>query len=472
MNNNHYKEDVVTKTFGFPDKDLPKFRASEEYSDQIGRFFQNEKRVRPITFQVTDKCNLCCTYCYQINKGIKKLSFETAKKFIDYLLDSTPETNKYINTDNTNGIIIDFIGGEPFLEVELMDQICDYFINQMIIKNHPWRDVYRISVGSNGTLYFNENVQKFIKKYKDNLNITITIDGNKELHDSCRVFPDGSGSYDLAVKGAMDYMHNVNNSKITNTKLTIAPENVQYLYSAITNLISLGYTTIHANCIFEEGWTLDHAKLYYQQLKKVADYIIDNDLFDKINLAIFDMNRYRPLPKEDNQNWCGGDGQMLALDPDGYIYNCVRYMASSIGKDGPKPLKIGDVENGIDSTKEYKCNLNCMQCINRRSQSTDQCFHCPIAAGCGWCSAYNYQIYGTPNKRATFRCVMHKAEALGTNYYFNKYAEKKSQEGDTDYTWSRLPLHCPYDWAVEIIGDEEYENLVKLSHGDRRKTRV
>jgi sulfatase maturation enzyme AslB (radical SAM superfamily) len=58
------------------------------------------------------------------------MSFETAKKFIDMLLDSeTEEDNPYINIENSPGLIIEFIGGEPFLEIELMDQITDYFIS-------------------------------------------------------------------------------------------------------------------------------------------------------------------------------------------------------------------------------------------------------------------------------------------------------------------------------------------------------
>ena len=463
-------EKITTAQIGYPAKDLPNI-IDEDYTSQMAKILGGDKKIRPITFQVTDRCNLCCSYCYQINKGVKILSMDTAKKFIDYLLDSTEETNKYINPSNTAGIIIDFIGGEPFLEVDLMDQICEYFISQMIIKDHPWKDVYRISVGTNGTLYFNESVQRFIHKYKNNLSITITIDGNKELHDSCRVFPDGSGSYNIAVNAAKDYMDKYNAGGITNTKLTIAPGNVDYFYDAIVNLIDLGYKVIHANCVFEEGWTPELAKIYYYQLKKVADYLIDNNLFNKIKLKQFDPSSYIMLNEEDNNNWCGGDGKMLALDPDGKIFNCVRYMESSLGDGGPEPLCIGDVDTGIGSNEAYKQNINCMQCITRRSQSTDKCFYCPIGRGCAWCSAYNYQCFGTPNKRATFICDMHAAESLANSYYYNRYAEIKAKE-DPSYIASRISVNCPYDWAIKIIDNNEYNMLVKLSHMDRRKVRV
>lgn len=74
-----------------------------------------------VTFQVTDDCNLKCSYCYQINKGKHKMSLDVAKRFIDMLLDNDENTKQYIDTRSKNAVVIEFIGGEPFLEVELMD---------------------------------------------------------------------------------------------------------------------------------------------------------------------------------------------------------------------------------------------------------------------------------------------------------------------------------------------------------------
>lgn len=60
------------------------------------------------------------------------------------------------------------------------------------------------SICSNGVLYRDEKVQAFLRKWANRLSFSVTIDGNKELHDSCRVFPDGSPSYDIAVDAASD----------------------------------------------------------------------------------------------------------------------------------------------------------------------------------------------------------------------------------------------------------------------------
>ena len=119
------------------------------YHDQISRLYRdselnkNHKQlVYNITFQVTDKCSLCCTYCYQHNKGEHSMSFETAKKFIDLLLNPDLITAQWCDSRNSIAAIIEFIGGEPLLEIDLIDKISNYFIEQCILQNHPWQYNY------------------------------------------------------------------------------------------------------------------------------------------------------------------------------------------------------------------------------------------------------------------------------------------------------------------------------------------
>lgn len=438
-------------------------RKFEQFQDMIARLYpetfsledystgSTRNLSRTVTFQVTDSCNLKCSYCYQINKGVRRMSFETAKKFIDLVLTGDKKMNTYIDPSYSPGIIFEFIGGEPFLEIELISKICDYIYSKMIELQHPWLTKFMISICSNGVLYFDPKVQSFLKKWQSVLSFSVTIDGNKELHDSCRVFPDGSPSYDLAVAAAKDWMSRGN---YMGSKITIAPGNIKYLDTAIMHFIQLGYKDINANCVYEEGWTFDHATIFYHKLKKIADYILDNNLEHDIFISLFEKGFFRPKEESDIQNWCGGTGTMLSCDPDGYLYPCIRYMESSLGTD-QEPLRIGDVDNGI------ACNKKCEQCIemlnsiDRRTQSTDECFYCPIAEGCSWCSAYNYQVNGTPNIRATYICVMHKARALANVYYWNRQFVKLGSE-------ERMKNNVPDEWALEIISQEELNMLKKL----------
>ena len=393
--------------------------------------------------------------CYQINKGTRTMKFETAKKLIDMLLTGSPKLAGYVDVRTSPAIIIEFIGGEPFLQVDLIEQICDYFVDKAIELDHPWADKFAISICSNGVLYFNEKVQHFLNKYRRKLSFSITIDGNKELHDACRVFPNGEPSYDLAVAGAKDWVARGN---YMGSKITIAPENLSYLYDAILHMVELGYNEINANVVYENVWKPEHAPQYYEQLIKIADYFIDNNLVEDYYLALFDNLSFKPMDESDNDNWCGGVGLMLSCDPDGYLYPCIRYMESSLG-DEREPLRIGNVDDGIAQCEEYKCNVDCLNCITRRSQSTDECFYCPIAQGCSWCTAWNFQVNGTPDSRCTFICQMHKARSLANVYYWNTWFRKQNKK-------QRFTMHCPKEWALEIISEEEYNKLLELSKED------
>lgn len=138
------------------------------------------------------------------------------------------------------------------------------------------------------------------------------------------MFPDGSGSYDLAIAAAKDYMAK---GHALGSKMTIAPGNVGYLYHAVIGLLDAGYRAINLNCVYEKGWTLDHAATLYTQLKQLADFALTLD--EQPYLSIFAENIGHPLPEDDNQNWCGGTGLMLAVDCNGVFFPCLRYMGTS-----------------------------------------------------------------------------------------------------------------------------------------------
>lgn len=421
-----------------------RIQRAEEFSNQIGEIFGTiEKgKTRNVTFVVTEQCSLRCTYCYQCNKSSKRMTFDVAKRFIDMLFD-TDDGSVLAN-------IIEFIGGEPFLEIDLITQICEYWDYKCIMTEHRWGSRTIFNFSSNGMNYHEPKVQEFMKKYHKRVSINITIDGDKELHDSCRVTPDGKGSYDIAHSNA-ELHKNLYGADSMGSKITIAPENLKYLFKAIKHyIVSDNAYDINANTVFEEGWGIDHAKLFYQELKKIADFMIDNDYEDRY-LSLFQENGFSPQSEKDNQCWCGGDGSMLALGTDGKIFPCIRYMSYSLGKD-VKELDCGNLDDGIDKDK-----LGELQKMTRRSLSTDECYYCPVAKLCAYCLAYNFQVYGTPNKRTIFTCGMHKARSLGNVYYWNRIYKKHNIQ-------DRFKRWLSDDESLKIIDQDELELLNSLEN--------
>ena len=305
-------------------------------------------------------------------------------------------------------------------------------------------------MSSNGVLYFSKDVQDFLHKYEGKVSLNISIDGNKQLHDKCRLFPDGRPSYDIAIAAAKDLKERFDQK---GTKITISPENIEYLSDACISLIQeLECGVLHANPVYEEGWKPYHAKIYYDQLKKFADYLISNKLWKKLYTSLFKIESVFKHNPNRNSNWCGGNGKMLAFDVDGRIYPCLRFSPVSMPKHLSENCVLGDVWHGIHGNEEF---FNSLREITWDSQNPEKCKKCGVSNGCAWCTAYNYEKFGTPNKRATFICDLQKADSLATVYYYNTILKQLN----SNY---RLPLLLEYDECKEYISKSEYQTLQEL----------
>ena len=366
-----------------------------------------------LTFIVTEDCNLRCSYCYITHKSSnKKMSFDVAKKFIDYVLSDELIRPK--------GVILDFRGGEPLLEINLIDQICDYFKLKSYLLNDEWFWDYRINVTTNGINYASKDVQNFIKKNEGKLEIAITIDGIKEKHDMHRVFPNGKGSYDKIIKNIELYKNQFQAS----TKATFASKDLKYLKDSIIHLWTIGISDIAANVVFEDVWQYGDDKIFEDQLLELANYVIENGLFNKYSCTLFDESIGLPNSEEILETTSCGAGKMIAVGPDGSLYPCMRYKDYSLNN--KKEITIGDVENGIDFDKIRPYYL-----INTRLQSDEECLNCRIASGCTSCFGFNYDSANsnTNFQKAKYICKMHKARVRANNYYFaeiyNRYGIKR-----------------------------------------------
>ena len=131
-------------------------------------------RAKNITFVVTKDCQLACKYCYLPGKTAgKRMSWDTAKAAVDFLL---AQTSREFDTES---VVFDFIGGEPLLEIDLIDRVCDYIKRRMFELDHPWFNLYRFSISTNGINYHTPRVREFVRKNHDHLGIGITIDGTR-----------------------------------------------------------------------------------------------------------------------------------------------------------------------------------------------------------------------------------------------------------------------------------------------------
>ena len=391
-----------------------------ELQDTSAKYLSGEGdgvSTKTITFIVTEDCQLRCKYCYIVGKNsFNRMSIATAKSAIDYVLSND-------NFKREQSVVWDFIGGEPFMEIELIIQICNYIKEQMFILNHPWFNNYCFNFSTNGINYSDPLVQQFIDSNITHLSIGISLDGTLEKHDLNRVFPSGKGSYSEVVKNVPLWLEQFPDAS---TKATVAHADLIYIKDSVISLWNLGIKTVNMNVIFEDVWSEGDDYILENQLIVLADYIVDNQLYPKYTCSFFERNIGKPIDREfDNQNWCGA-GKMLAIDPKGNFYPCMRFAAYSLTNH--PPVIIGNANEGIDNNK-----LRPFLSLTRSAQSSDECMNCEVASGCAWCVGFNYDSASIPTifQRATFLCELHKARVRANNYFWEKL--KVTNQLETDF---------------------------------------
>ena len=377
-------------------------------------------KAKNITFIVTKDCQLACKYCYLVGKNAKeRMTWEVAKAAIDYILEREEEFPE-------ESVIFDFIGGEPFIEIDLIDRICDYLKTEMFRRGHHWFNSYRFSFSTNGINYREEKVQRFIRKNLTHLSIGITIDGTQRKHDLNRIYRSGRGSYDDVARNIPLWLEQFPNGA---TKVTVSSADIPYIRESVLHLYSLGIREVNINCVFEDVWQEGDDARFEEQLTALADEIIDRGLYRTHSCSFFNEHIGRPLdPEGENRNWCGA-GRMLAIDAAGNFYPCTRFAQYSLRN--KRARTVGNLREGLDRNR-----LRPFLALDRCTQSLRECMECEVASGCAWCQGENYDAAETDTiyRRSTAICRMHKARVRANNYYWNRLYRKLEQEKTKEET--------------------------------------
>ncbi|MBR1822603.1 MAG: thioether cross-link-forming SCIFF peptide maturase, partial [Ruminococcus sp.] len=143
--------------------------------------------VKAMCLNIAHDCQLRCKYCFastgDFGKGRKLMSLETGKHAIDFLLE---------NSGNRPNLELDFFGGEPLMNFNVVKQIVEYARS----REKEFNKKFRFTITTNGLLLDDEKID-FINKEMSN--VVLSIDGRKEVNDYFRVLPNGQGCYDMII---------------------------------------------------------------------------------------------------------------------------------------------------------------------------------------------------------------------------------------------------------------------------------
>lgn len=364
--------------------------------------------VMNYSFTVTQNCNLACKYCYEKKNNDSRMSIKVAKDAVDFAL-------RY--GQHTNRARFDFMGGEPLLEINMIDELMDYIKFKLYEENHRWFGNCSFDLTTNGVLYGSDDVQRFVKKNLNCLNISMTIDGIKEKHDMNRIFRNGEGSFESVMKNVPLWLEQF---PTAGTKVTFASADLKYLKDSLIFLNSLGIPEIMATLVNEDVWSDGDEVIYERQLCELADYMIENDCPTDFAGGQFSENIGLPYTKNRLKvNWCNCGENNFEIDFKGDLYPCVRFLPFTLSKN---ERSIGNIYKGVNINK-----LRPFEVLNFVNQSTEECLKCPVANGCGWCvgNNYNNDAGNTIFSRSTAICKMHKARARANDYYWAKLRTHK-----------------------------------------------
>ncbi len=369
-----------------------------------------------LTIVVTNDCNLRCKYCYEIDKKDRgTISLKSVEKFAKMIV-----AGKFnFKESKQTSYEIDLLGGDALMYPELCSQIIDTIIKQFVLSSFSYRNNFKFSICTNGTLFGNSKVREFLIKYKDVLSIGVSVDGCPTLHDMNRVYKNGNGSMAQILKWWPWFKANFPNDA-QYTKSTLTPQSIPYMLESLKFLHEeLGIKYIHQNFIMEDSHISEgDLKLLNSQMTKCCDYVFQHR--NELYWSMIDKNYTRRsegiIPSE---NRCGS-GSMPTVDIDGKLYACPRWCPFACG---PKTIVLGDVEK-----EEYdlKKATEILELTKRNIITKDEkCKSCAYEAQCSFCPAGCYSEFGE-FKRTTHICQITEIQAKWASFYWSNFKDIQS----------------------------------------------
>ena len=312
------------------------------------------------------------------------MSFETGKKALDFLI---------ANSGNRQNLEVDFFGGEPLMNWEVVKQLVEYGRSQ----EEEHHKKFRFTLTTNGVL-LNDEIMEFCNKEMSN--VVLSLDGRKEVNDRMRPFCKGAGSYDLIVPKFQKFAESRNQTNYY-VRGTFTRNNLDFSEDVL-HFADLGFKQMSIEPVVsdpEEPYAIrkeDLPQILSEYDKLAVEYINRKKEGQGFNFFHFMIDLQQGPCVAKRLSGCGSGTEYLAVTPWGDLYPCHQFV-------GQEDFLLGNVEEGITNTKvrdEFKlCNVyakeKCRDCFAR--------FYCS-----GGCAANSYHFHGSITDAYDIGCEMQK----------------------------------------------------------------
>lgn len=356
------------------------------YEGAIEMFAERPTVVKALCLHIAHDCNLACRYCFaeegEYHGRRALMSLEVGKKALDFLI---------ANSGSRRNLEVDFFGGEPLMNWQVVKDLVAYGREQEKIHNKN----FRFTLTTNGVL-LDDEVMEFCNKEMGN--VVLSIDGRKEVHDFMRPFRKGAGSYDLIVPKFQKFAESRNQDNYY-VRGTFTHYNLDFA-ADVLHLSDLGFKQISVEPVVAPP-TEDYAireedlPIIFEQYDILAKEMIKRHKEGRgFNFFHFMIDLTGGPCVYKRLSGCGSGTEYLAVTPWGDFYPCHQFV-------GNEEFLLGNVDEGIvrtDLTCDFKkCNVyskkECSSCFAR--------FYCS-----GGCAANSYNFTGKINDVYEIGCKM------------------------------------------------------------------
>ena len=350
-----------------------------------------EKRqtvVKALCLHIAHDCNLACKYCFaeegEYHGRRALMSFEVGKKALDFLV---------ANSGNRVNLEVDFFGGEPLMNWDVVKQLVAY--GRSLEK--PNNKKFRFTLTTNGVL-LNDEVMEFVNKEMSN--VVLSLDGRKEVNDRMRPFRTGKGSYDLIVPKFQKLAESRNQTNYY-IRGTFTRNNLDFSED-VKHFADLGFKQMSIEPVVgqeEDPYSIreqDLPQIMEEYDKLALEYIDRYKKGNGFNFFHFMIDLTQGPCVYKRLSGCGSGTEYLAVTPWGDFYPCHQFV-------GNEDFLMGNVDEGIikpEIVKEFgNCNV----------YSKEKCKNCFAKFYCsGGCAANSYNFHGTINDAYDIGCEMQR----------------------------------------------------------------
>ena len=340
------------------------------------------------TLCLTHACNLRCGYCYAGEKRAEAMSWETARRAVDFCLDHTMQSARPGNAQPSAQV--GFFGGEPMLEWDLLRRAHDYAASESDRRGIALKK----TVTTNMTL-LDEPKARWLRE--NGFWVGLSLDGNAAMHDSLRRTAGGEGSHERCARALDFFTGPEGNGEVI---MVVDPRNVRHMADSVAWLIARDIRHIALNPNFSADWpddalsawreAYDETAAQYTETYRRSAPVRINVMDGKIRARI--KGGYAACDK------CGFGKNEVAISARGNLYPCER----SVGEDADESVRIGNVFSGFDAARRQAL-------VSLRGNIVGECADCPLRARCmNWCSCINLATTGAINRVAGTVCFHEK----------------------------------------------------------------